>query len=73
MAKQKSAHYVDNKKFLQAMIEWHAVCEEKGEQNTLPHSSLESFSHLGGDWPLASVKGLLALLGGHSQRVGGRW
>ena len=32
MAKQKSAHYVDNKKFLQAMIEWHAVCEEKGEQ-----------------------------------------
>ena len=32
MAKQKSAHYVDNKKFLQAMIEWHAACEEKGEQ-----------------------------------------
>ena len=32
MAKQKSAHYVDNKKFLQAMIEWHAACEAKGEQ-----------------------------------------
>ncbi len=32
MAKQKSIHYVDNKKFLQAMIEWHADCDEKGEQ-----------------------------------------
>ena len=34
MAKQKSAHYVDNKKFLQAMIEWHAACEAKGEKVT---------------------------------------
>ena len=32
MAKQKSIHYVDNKKFLQAMIEWHADCDKKGEQ-----------------------------------------
>ena len=32
MAKKKSAHYVDNKKFLQAMIEWNNKCKEKGEQ-----------------------------------------
>ena len=32
MAKKKSAHYVDNKKFLQAMIEWNDECKKKGEQ-----------------------------------------
>ena len=32
MARKKGAHYVDNKVFLQAMIEWKDKCKEKGEQ-----------------------------------------
>ena len=27
MAKKKSIHYVDNKKFLEAMIEWNEKCD----------------------------------------------
>ena len=36
MAKKKSTHYVDNKKFLAAMTEWRKLCkaaEEEGEEN----------------------------------------
>ena len=33
MAKQKSVHYVDNKKFLQAMIDWRQTCDEAEEKN----------------------------------------
>ena len=36
MAKKKSIHYVDNKKFLAAMTEWRKLCkdaEEQGEEN----------------------------------------
>tara|TARA_Y100000593_G_scaffold91414_1_gene180104 strand:- start:8572 stop:9102 length:531 start_codon:yes stop_codon:yes gene_type:complete len=32
MARKKGAHYVDNKKFLQAMTEWKEDCVKKGEQ-----------------------------------------
>ena len=32
MAKQKKPHYVDNKEFLRAMIEWKEKCKEKDEQ-----------------------------------------
>ena len=32
MAKQRSVHYVDNKEFLRAMIEWNDKCEEEGEK-----------------------------------------
>ena len=35
MAKKKGIHYVDNKKFLQAMIEWreeYNLAEENGKQ-----------------------------------------
>ena len=35
MAKQKSVHYVDNKKFLQAMIDWRQTCDEAEEKNQL--------------------------------------
>lgn len=31
MAKKKSEHYVDNKKFLQAMVEWKSACKEAEE------------------------------------------
>ena len=31
MAKAKGEHYVDNKKFLNAMIEWKTLCAEKEE------------------------------------------
>jgi hypothetical protein len=33
MAKQKGVHYVDNKKFLQAMIDWRQTCDEAEEKN----------------------------------------
>ena len=33
MAKSKGEHYVDNKAFLQAMIEWKAKCKEAEEDN----------------------------------------
>tara|TARA_B100000424_G_C22909806_1_gene484020 strand:+ start:725 stop:1249 length:525 start_codon:yes stop_codon:yes gene_type:complete len=32
MARAKGEHYVDNKVFLQAMVEWKKECKEKGEQ-----------------------------------------
>ena len=32
MAKKKGAHYVDNKQFLQAMIEWKEECVKQDEQ-----------------------------------------
>ena len=32
MARAKGEHYVDNKVFLQAMVEWKKECREKGEQ-----------------------------------------
>ena len=32
MAKQKSRHYVDNKEFLRAMVEWKDNCKEEWEQ-----------------------------------------
>ena len=35
MAKKKSVHYVDNKKFLQAMIDWRETWPD--EENIPPH------------------------------------
>ena len=32
MPKQKKPHYVDNKEFLRAMVEWKDNCKEEGEQ-----------------------------------------
>ena len=32
MARKKGVHYVDNKKFLQALVDWRIECEKKGEQ-----------------------------------------
>ena len=32
MAKKKGIHYVDNKEFLKAMVEWKDRCAEKGEE-----------------------------------------
>ena len=32
MAKVKKPHYVDNKKFLQAMVDWKSTCEKADEQ-----------------------------------------
>ena len=36
MAKAKGEHYVDNKKFLNAMIEWKTLCAEKEEAGDEP-------------------------------------
>ena len=36
MAKKKSIHYVDNKKFLEAMIEWNEKCDIAIENNNIP-------------------------------------
>ena len=33
MARAKGKHYVDNKKFLAAMIEWKETCEEAQKKN----------------------------------------
>ena len=32
MSKQKNAHYVDNKRFHQAMIEWKEKCKDAEEK-----------------------------------------
>ena len=32
MIKRKKPHYVDNKKFLQAMIDWKSTCEKADEK-----------------------------------------
>ena len=36
MAKQKTVHYVDNKKFHQAMIEWKEQCKDAEESGSEP-------------------------------------
>ena len=35
MAKKKGEHYVDNKKFLEAMSEWKEKCKDSEEQGEI--------------------------------------
>ena len=51
MAKQKTVHYVDNKKFHQAMIEWKEQCKDAEESGSEPprisnYIGAVSYTHL---------------------------